>query len=388
MTTPWDMRCLLGTTPGLDPVEWTDAGKIRRHATTKIERGRADEEAQDQVGTLVTTIDNVEGTYSPGIAPHTPVRLEIKRDSTAAWHPLFTGLVESAPALWPAPGDGIVELSAVDGLSWLARVDIDIERPDELPGDRIAAVLDAAGWPAHLRDLDPGVVRFAEGGRTIASDALSALREAVRVEQGQIFVAGDGTLTFRDRHARLGAPQVARFGTGGLMMTDLSRTYDDFKLYTVGRAEMADGRVIKFESDTIDQFGRRTFEVRDLPVSHHEAVAAISWMVVCYDEPTERIPRLEINGTGDDAVLDVQISQQLGDMVRIVHESDQLPLDVQVHIERETHRLMGGAWRTVYQLSPYFGAGPWMEWLADDDESTDGGTWLSDAATEGAAWAP
>lgn len=77
-------------------------------------------------------------------------------------------------------------------------------------GDAMGLVLDAAGWPAALRDLSDGVdVKQAwwSGGES-GLEALHALAEA---EYGLLHMRGDGAVRFRDRHDTL---PVVRTVTG------------------------------------------------------------------------------------------------------------------------------------------------------------------------------
>lgn len=367
MSTPWPLRCRLGDTPGLNPFVWSDAGPIRDSVT--ITRGRSDELTDDETGTCNLTLDNRDGRFTPGIDPHTGIRVEVDHNGT--WRPIFTGLVESAPAGWaPSGKDATVAVSAVDGLSWLARIDVTVQLDAQDSGARINAVLDAAGWPSSLRDIDAGlveVVALDDDGDEITVKALDAIRDAVEAEQGQIFIGPDGTFTFRDRHARLDAAPAATFGTSHPMV-DLQPTFDDFKLFTVGRAEMADGETVEFTADTIGTYGRRLFEVRDLATSLIEGEAVAAWMVVRYDAPTVRFARLGIEGRHD-GVLDLALDLEPGVLVGAVHApAVGSSVDELVHVERVSHRitLQPLSWRTTCELSPYFGAGPWLELDSSD----------------------
>jgi len=65
-------------------------------------------------------------------------------------------------------------------------------------GQRIHTILDYAGVPASLRDIDPGVAVMSPvslAGKTPGT----ALEEARRTEQGRLFMSGNGRVQFRDR---------------------------------------------------------------------------------------------------------------------------------------------------------------------------------------------
>jgi hypothetical protein len=71
-------------------------------------------------------------------------------------------------------------------------------------GEAIGYILDAAGWPTALRDIDPGATVI-PWFWVDNKDALAALDEVVRSEgpPAGLWVGIDGSIVFRDRHHRL-----------------------------------------------------------------------------------------------------------------------------------------------------------------------------------------
>lgn len=71
-------------------------------------------------------------------------------------------------------------------------------------GEAIGYVLDAAGWPTALRDIDPGATVI-PWFWVDNKDAMAALDEVVRSEgpPAGLWVGIDGSIVFRDRHHRL-----------------------------------------------------------------------------------------------------------------------------------------------------------------------------------------
>ncbi len=72
----------------------------------------------------------------------------------------------------------------------------------EKSGTRIGHVLDDLGWPAADRDIDTGQSDMIASGN-FDDLGVSHLRAVQEAEQGILFVAADGKMTFKDRHARL-----------------------------------------------------------------------------------------------------------------------------------------------------------------------------------------
>lgn len=366
----------IGNAPGLIPGTWIDVSSRLLdpegdHGTDiSYDYGRRDELAQDETGVASFTLDNADGNWTNGITPGTAVRITATLNSTD--YPVCYGLVESAPVVWPAKGqDAVVDARIADGMTLLARTDLDeVLRDAERSGARIAALLDEAGWPAALRDIDTGRVILTELGEydpdvdaTVATsiNTLHAIRDAVEAEQGQIYIAPDGTFTFRDRHARLNNTAVVEFGGAGVDYDALVPSFDDRTIWTVGRAEMADGGVVEFQNTSaVATFGRRVFMIRDLVTSDAEAEMVANWMTVRYATPARRFDRLEIEAV-EAAQLVAVMTLRPGDLVRVqASPADGSTVDENVHVEKIDHRIGSSVWDATFHLSPYFGEGPWL----------------------------
>lgn len=381
----------MGTTPGMVPAVWENVTSRLLEENITVDYGRPDELSPDDTGTASLMLDNLDGHFGVGIKPSTAIRITNTLDTVT--RPVLYQMVESAPSVFPASGtDAVVDVSLADGMTLLAREDRDnVTRPQERTGARIGALLDLAGWPAELRDIDPGVVRV-DALDDVSLNLLNGIRDAVEAEQGQMFVGPDGVFTVRDRHARLDVAFTVHFGTPDSVFSDpyfagafgeygfgeapaevqapinytnLVPKYDDSTLWTVARAEMADGQVFEFIDDTAaDMYGRRTYPVRDMAVDSTEAEALAAWMVVRYSEPERRFESLEVFAA-DAATLEAVMKLRPGVLVRIQSPAigGNAAIDVEVHVEKLTHDIGTSLWHTTALLSPYFDG----EWLVVDD---------------------
>lgn len=388
----------LGTAPGIDPAGWSDVTDRVLGPTVSFTYGRSDELSDNTTGTASLTLDNLDGNWGPGIDPDTALRITAERGGLT--YPVCYQLVQSAPAIWPYAGkDAIVSVDLADGMSLLAVAEVgETTRPAELTGARIDAILDLAGWPADMREIDTGRVYIDELGdydadgdlQDVVVNALSAIRDAVEVEQGQIYIAPDGTFVFHDRLSRIGHEFGEIYGGGYLSgyetagpgtattfgptirYQDLVPQYDAAFLWPTARAEMADGSIIEYsDQDALDAgYGGlatgqpgRVYTVRDLPTSDIEAKVLAAWIVVRYATPAQRIERLTLTATADDdEALVALLSMRPGQVVRT--QSDAVgsgdALDSYQHIERISHSIGRATWTATLTLSPYFGAGPWL----------------------------
>jgi len=123
---------------------------------------------------------------------------------TSDIYTLFTGHTDDNP-INPDINDKTVTLSLVDSLADFRGLNISTPLYSGIrTGQAISYILDAAGWPGGLRDLDPGatVIPWWWEDNT---DALTALEKLLQAEgpPAQLTVAADGPIVFKDRHHRL-----------------------------------------------------------------------------------------------------------------------------------------------------------------------------------------
>lgn len=371
----------IGTAPGYEPAGWTDVTSRllgpEGDFGTDIEHdyGRRDELSEDESGVLSFILDNDDGNWEFGVDPDTAVRVTATLGATT--YDVAYGVVESAPAVWPAQGlaRGQVQVTVADGLTLLARTEIgETTRPAELSGARIGAVLDLAGWPAGMRDLDDGRVIVDELGdydsdgelQDVIVNALHAIRDAVEAEQGQIYIDPDGSFVFKDRHSRLDNSAVVEFGPSDVEYDDLVPSYNDRFLWPTARVELSGGTIVEVTDDAAVALGygglpsgqpSRVFPIRDLATTDIEAEALAAWIVVRYSVPRRRLEQLVLRAVTDTEVQ-AALTLRPGDLVRV--QSTTPAIDETAHIEQIDRRIGSDVIETVFSLSPYFGAGPWL----------------------------
>lgn len=376
----------LGDVPGIVPSTWTDVTDLVLSTTVPIAYGRGNELADNTTGTSSLVLDNLDGAFGVGVDPMTALRITAVHDSTT--YPLGYQIVDSGPVVWPFAGrEAAVDLALTDGMALLALTEVgETTRPAERPGTRIAALLDLAGWPAGMRDLDDGQVMLDPLGEYDANgdlqdvivNALAAIYEAVRAEQGQVYVGPDGAFVFRGRHSRLDNTAMATLGSASIRYQDLVPKYDGEFLWPTVRAHQSDGTVAEFSDEAAIASGYggldasqpgRVYVMNDLATSDIEVNAIAAWIVTRYATPTLRISRLVLTATAeDDAALTALLTMRPGSLLRV--QSDAVgggaALDTYQHVERIEHSIGRATWTAALALSPYFGAGPWLRF---DDAS-------------------
>lgn len=388
---PWEVtfEVAFDVNPGdePDPADWTDlSDRFADRLTTVRGWGRAGQAS----GSASVRLHNRDRALDPtntaatfNLKPMRHARLTVTYGATT--YPLFRGWVDSWSPSWPEYGQAQVDVRLIDALAWLAMREVDLDLPAQKTGARIAALLDLAGWPAGLRDLDDGVVwltPLVQDGANIRR----AIEDVADAEDGSLWVAADGKVTFRSRHDRLDRTPTLTFGPSGIPVAAVDPSYDSQMLVTLARVELSSGQVFEVEDTAaVDAYGERDLAVRDLDLPDREATGLAQWIVYRLAEPTLWLDAVTVEGRDGPAGV---WSVGLGDLVTFDHTPPGGGVvDVDMHVERIRHEVVtGGSWRASFDLSPYFGQGPWFEWLSD--EAATGESWLSDVATSGGKWAP
>lgn len=157
------------------------------------------------------TISNLSGDYSPDRAD-SPLAGDIL-PARAVWatvglngvvYTLFRGHLDQYQ-INVDHQNSTVSATALDGLADLKGVKVSTFLYQGLrTGDAIGHLLDAVGWPANKRDLDPGAT-YIRWWWCNGDDAWDMLTKLVASEgPGAIIHAGpNGEIVFRDRHHRL-----------------------------------------------------------------------------------------------------------------------------------------------------------------------------------------
>jgi hypothetical protein len=101
-------------------------------------------------------------------------------------------------------------------------------------GDRYDDILNRSevAWNGGARDIDTGVSTLQADVVSWGSNVLNYCQLVAVSDLGLFFASRDGLLTFRDRHATIGAESVASFGGSGIGFTGVSITFGSEVFYT------------------------------------------------------------------------------------------------------------------------------------------------------------
>jgi hypothetical protein len=367
-------------------VEWapttlpTDTSQTYEDITDRLRDwswgyGRNDELGRFEAGSGYVLLDNrdraLDPSYNAGawygnIKPRKMFRLRARWDSTI--YPVFVAYSRGFPQTYPADGfDGVVKVELVDAFAILQGFDLvaGFTRPAERTDERIDAVLEAAGIPSSLRDLDVGTRRVAaieitESGTSGLDHAKTVAAEA---EFGQLFVAKDGRVTFHNRSRRLNQTSGMTFSdaTGATLpyQPDFEPQYDDTYLWNTFRVAGPDTDDVPGEASdatSLLDYHPIVRPVASQLTTFSERQALAEYQNYLYAQPALRLPTLPLNGAGAKratlwpAILGLEVSDPIT-TVRYGNSGDPMSLEQNVEGIRHSCR-PGGPWTTIVAASP------------------------------------
>lgn len=356
-----------GTLEGVDVTEYVQE--------LTINRGRTDNLQDFNAGTCTVVLNNNDrrfdpsNTASPYIDPATNLsgvvprrKIEVKYGSTS----LFTGrIIDIDIEYSPQPQTlSTVTVKAADDFVRAASTTISAHTPSaELSGARISNILDRAevNYPA-TRNISAGTTTLGAYPIAANKNTLDYLQDIARTEQGYLYVAGNGNLTFTDRVTTAFAAPAATFaddGTG-IKYSVLGIQYGDEFLFNQINCVNAT-EVISSASDATSQttFGTSVLTVNDLLfASDTDAANLATFLLGLYKDPEYRFDKVRIDfaganiSTADQATV---VGLDLGSNIRVKRTfSTGTPLAVQqdVTIQRIEHSISPIAHSIKLSMSP------------------------------------
>lgn len=326
-----------------DDTTATDVSDTTR--AVRIRRGRSRQLDTIEAGSAEVVLGNTSRVYDPlysagayfgNIVPSK--RVEVLVGTV----PLFDGRVDDWSIAYDVSGDSVAVLVASDALAKVARASLPAKTwTAQKSGVRVDAVLDVAEVSyADARDTDTGVADLQADSVTEGTNALQYLQLVATTEQGRLFAAADGTLTFRNRQAALNKPAGATFaddGTGiGFTAAEIEVGSDLLYNRTVvtrsgGTAQIAD------DATSQTAYGVRALSVETLHANNTDAKDLATHLLGLYGDPEVRVAAVTIAVHSLDSTdRDLVLGLELGDVVGVVWT----PLGIGDQIDR-THIIEG-----------------------------------------------
>lgn len=358
------------TTPtwAADLTPYTRAWSSRRGSQRELQRVEA--------GTAVLALDNRDGrftpqsttsVYYPNLLPMR--RIRIRADFGGEIYSIFSGYVESWPAIFPGIVDQVVQVSLVDGFKWLALAKVTGSFSQQGSGARVSAILDNVGWPAADRTIATGQSTVPAITLTNVS-ALEHLQAIEHAEGGRLFMGRDGKVNFVGRFDSLTTPNFAgRTWTDdgtGMNYRDIVLAFNDELIVNDARLTRTGGtQQVAQSSASITRFRTRSLVESDIQLVTDNEVSDLGQELVGkYAEPA-----LRIEGLADNAMRhgrwDQLLIRELRDRVLIVKTPvGASTLSQDSYLEGISHDWQPGEWRTNLNVTP---ANAEAVWVLDDD---------------------
>lgn len=244
-------------------------------------------------------------------------------------------------------------------------------------GDLTSAVvtrlLDWAGWPATMRNIEDGATTVLDVG--LDDKLLTTLQRLAVTEGTRMHMAPDGRFTFLSRDDYWTYPRNgvrATFGTdsasGELPYVDpLRLEFDDVNLVNAARFSRVDGteRVVE-DATSISKRGEKTLSLELMAADEEEIVDHANWVVDQHTEVRKEGRQLTLQPAAHDSLWYQVFNRRFGDKIEVVHrprpDEAGAAIELTVRVEAWTHSadVKAAQWKTTWQLSDAADDQPWL----------------------------
>jgi len=318
----------------LDGTTYKLAGDILEDVTDDVQsisvrRGRSRELERYQAGAVTVELENSGRKYDPAagtaITPYgASMRPRKAITITSEGYPVFAGVVDDWDLLYDLGGGHVASVKATDGFVFLANETIDSHTTtSELSGTRISAILDRSeiDWPAAKRAIGTGIVTLQADTIEDGQNALEYLKKVDEAEQGALFMAADGRLTFRDRSdLQILTSTVFADDGSGIPFAAIDASYGSEELrnrITVTR--LNGGTATAVGTASVAAYGAIDFELTDTLLNTDGDAQDLADVILArYEEPILRIDGVVINTRElTTTQLNEVLALELGDLVTV-----------------------------------------------------------------------
>lgn len=227
-----------------------------------------------------------------------------------------------------------------------------------LSSEQFDDILSDAAWPVAERDIQAGRATLAIATQ-VGATALESLTKVAESENGDMYVARNGDVTFRSRASRIVAQPIATLSNRAPDMPykDITFSYSDRYLYNDVRVTREGGtEQIAQDSASAGQYLTRTLSKGGLLfTSDAESLTFAQFLRRIYKDPQTRIESVDLDGEADpDTLWPLLLASELCQRYTVMYYVPDT-LDViteDVHIESINETIQNGEWRITWALSP------------------------------------
>jgi hypothetical protein len=232
------------------------------------------------------------------------------------------------------------------------------ERSDQ----RIARLAQYAGMPSSDVDVETGLSTSIVNQDTTGQTPLSLMQDVTSTENGVLFDAGDGKLTFHARSHRYNVASSLTLYAGGLL-TSLEPRLDDQGLINDITASRPGGVSVRsVDTASVDEYGMYRQEIQLLTTDDNEVFDAASWKVYTASTPQVKVPiagvLLNLANTAQATAI---LSLEIGDRITLANLPSQAPASsMDFFIEGWTETITADSYLFAFNLSPASLSGVWQ----------------------------
>lgn len=323
----------LASTAVLGPADidvYTDVATDLR--TLTIQRGKAREVDQYQVGIARIGLDNRSRDYDPlnlsgpyvsggvtQVRPGRRCRILATHPTTLVEYPIYAGFVWEWALDYTGQFDSVANARAMDLMANLANVIVDVTTIAGETGQAAADVLDAAGVSGYsVAECDSTIQ-----ATHFTQSALSALRTLEESEQGAFYVERDGVVQFANRHALMtdsrSTTSQATFGTAPLDYEDIAITYESDLIKNSATLTRTGGAAQSASDATsIADYGTRSIALSGLANStDSEVLGMASYLVNRWKDPKVRVASISFSARKSPELMTQALSRRIRDRVTV-----------------------------------------------------------------------
>jgi hypothetical protein len=313
-----------------------------RLISTQVRRGKSQALDRIDAGSVSITVDNSDRTFDPlyedgpyfgQLIPRRAVKISANN------RPVFQGFIEDFDIQYQPGVQSVVRIDVSDGFSVFNNAKLEDFSPvSQLAGARIEAVLDRpeVNWPDELREIDEGNSVMLDIDVNEGTSALEYLKLVSSSEFGNLFMAKDGKIVFRERNSIPNTPDVVFSDEVvggefvGVPFADLQIMYGSENLFnrvTLSNADIIPEEVFVEDAASELTYGPRAYSATGLLTQELSDLESLAdFLLATYKEPQYRFEAVSVvldtlTTADQNKILDLEI----GDIISVRFEPSEIP---------------------------------------------------------------
>lgn len=308
--------------------------------------------------------ENTSSPYYPNVLPMRQIRISATYSSVRYY--LFSGYIQSFDYDYqPGLNAAIVTIQAIDAFRLLNLASVTTvtgSAAGDLPGTRVAKILDAISWPAGMRDIDNGAVTMqADPGTTRA--ALEALQACEDVELGALYADPEGNVVFKDQNALAleanGTPTVFDDDGTDIGYNQIQVALDDTELANYVIVQRSGGTAqVAQDATSVTTYFRRSYSRTGLLFqTDAQALQQANEILNNRKNPEIRIESITLDCSGPSNRVLPALSLGIGSPIKVFRtQPGGSRLAVDLTIQGISHSISPAGWTTTFTTAKSLGS--------------------------------